>query len=479
MRMKRTGRRLAPIRCIAGRITAATFALWIVGAALGYPSSAAAAWPDPVTVSAPSATPTTPIRHLVVMIQRGHSFDNYFGTRRNVDGIPAGACLPAAKRNDPAGPAPCVAPFALGPDGSDRQLYPSPQADQTSINGGMMNGFVRAQALHGSNGTIAMGFYPPTSIPTLTAVAAGGVLFDRWFAAMPGGSIGNALAAVAGQATTNPERVPAGGWDDVPTIFDRLQSAGVTWGIYVQHFDPSVTIRTATPRQRAAGQVAAVPVLALSRYLDNPTLRSHIVDMDRYFVDLADGTLPAVSFLVTTQTTEAPPAGPARGQLAVRDAVNALVASSAWQHSAFLLTYTDSGGWYDHVPPVTVAGRRTGLRVPALLISPYARPGAVNSTTLTSAGVLRFIEQNWNLAPLTESDRVASSIGVGFDFTASPRPAALLGLPGAISPPRQPSSSILYTGYGLALVVGGACAAWATLASRRARRRAHPTAGAS
>ena len=89
-------------------------------------------------------------------------------------------------------------------------------------------------------------------------------------------------------------------------------------------------------------------------------------------------------------------------------------------------SYDGSGGWFDGVRPPTVAGQPLGFRVPALLVSAYARKGQVDHTVLDYTSALKFIEQNWGLAPLAARDAHANSLSSAFDFAAGPRPPVLL-----------------------------------------------------
>jgi phospholipase C len=406
----------------------------------------------------------TPISHLIVMTQDQHSFDNYFGARNGVDGIPHGICVPATAQSS----TPCVTPFSLTASGLKPTLLATAAAQQVSVDGGRMDGFVRAQAAPRVNGKSSMGYYLPSDLPAITELANNGVLFDHWFSSVPGGTIANRMFAISATAVPDTDQVPATGWADLPVIFDRLQSAGVSWKIYVENFAPTLTVNTADARARRGGQLARVPLLDLSRYENSPALMAHIADLDTYYSDLATGSLPAVSWIVTTASTERAPADPQNGQREARNVVNALGESSAWPSSAFLLSYDSSGGWYDHVAPPTEDGAVLGLRVPALLISPYATPGLVNHAQLDSASVLRFIETNWSLAPLTSRDRDATDMGTAFSFGHSPRPATILGTStsGPVAP--IPNRTVIYGIYLLAALAVAGVVAWAALGGRRA-----------
>jgi len=393
---------------------------------------------------------TTSLKHVVVMAQEGHTFDNYLSGRPGAAGRPSGVCVPAAGRSG----TPCVHPYPI--NGSPHAMLRATSATQrTSVNGGRMDGFVRAQAVHDADGRVAMGYYPTKQLPILNGLADRGVLFDHWFAAVPGGSIANDLFGVAARSPGDVSAVPSGGWTHTPLIFDRLQAARVTWRVYVEDYDPRTTIRTATStQQRAEGQVARVPLLSTKRWLGQP-LHGHVVPLARYYQDLAHGRLPQVAFVVTTRHTERPPQNPATGQSLVRGVVNALLGSSAWAGSAFFLTYTDPGGWYDHVPPVAApGGAARGLRVPTVMISPFARAGTVDHTVVDSAGILKVIEQNWSLPPLTDRDADAPSLLSTLTFHAASRTPSLVGVASTESPTHQPDRSVLYAGYLLALLCG-------------------------
>jgi phospholipase C len=413
-----------------------------------------------------AATPVaarTPIRHLVVMTQDQHSFDNYFGMRTGVDGIPGGVCVPAKTGSS----TPCVAPFPLKGSGLRPHLRATAAAQKVSVANGRMNGFVQAQTTPHLNGKGAMGYYLPNDLPVTTQLADQGVLFDHWFSSVPGGTIANRLFAVSGAAVPDTDQVPAAGWPDLPLIFDRLQAAGVSWKVYVEHYEPALTVKTAGLKARRGGQVARVPLLALTRYEKNPDLASHVVDLETYFSDLATGALPAVSWIVTTSSTERSPGEPLQGQREVRNVVNALGGSSAWPSSAFLLSYDSSGGWYDHVAPPTEHGAVLGLRVPAMLISPYATPGLVDHVQFDSASVLRFIETNWSVAPLTSRDANATDLGTAMSFGRIPHPATIVGTSGSRLHVPIPNRLIIYGVYLMALVAVGAVVVWVTLRSRQ------------
>jgi phospholipase C len=211
-----------------------------------------------------------------------------------------------------------------------------------------------------------------------------------------------------------------------------------------------------------------VPLLNYARFVDDPVLRAHIVDLDQYYEDLEKGTLPAVAYIASSGANERTARSIPAGQQLIRNLVTQLMVSRYWQSSALLWSYDGAGGWYDHVRPPTVAGQRLGLRVPAILVSPYARRGAVNSTTMDSTSALRFIEENWGLAPLAARDAAAASLGTAFDFGSPPRPAKIpAGGPITPVPPSADSALI----YGFYLGAGGLATALVLAAALPWRRR--------
>ncbi len=245
----------------------------------------------------------TPIKHFVTLMQENHSFDNYFGTYPGADGLPANTCIP----EDPtdAENTRCVKPFHLG-NRAVTDLAHNLVTYQRQYNNGNMDGFVHAYRLLGEDGLLTMGHYDDRDVPFYWNVADEYVLFDRFFSSAAGGSVKNHMYWIAAAPGDKQDRVPKEGWANIPTIFDRLEEAGVSWKFYVQNYDPTITIRNRALGDRGA-QIVWVPLLAYPRYLDDPNLFSHIVSLDEYYTDLQNDTLPAVSFIVPSGASEHPP----------------------------------------------------------------------------------------------------------------------------------------------------------------------------
>jgi phospholipase C len=209
-----------------------------------------------------------------------------------------------------------------------------------------------------------------------------------------------------------------------------------------------------------------VPLLGFPRFVEDPELSAKVVDLSEYYEDLERGTLPAVAYIAPSGSSEHPPGDVQAGQRLVRTLISALMRSDAWRSSAFMWTYDSSGGWYDHVRPPKVAEGRLGFRVPALLVSPYARRGAVDSTPLDFAAIPGFIERNWGLDPLGGRDATAGSLVRSLDFSQPPREPELLSPAREVRSPPDARRSVIYPIYGVALLITALALALAAIRSR-------------
>lgn len=397
----------------------------------------------------------TPIKHFIVLMQENHSFDNYFGTYPDADGLPPDTCMPV----NPVDPAntECVRPFHIGHT-QVVDLSHNIQTWKRQYHDGRMDGFIAAFREEGRDGTLTMGYYDGTDLPFHWNVADQYVLFDRFFSSAAGGSVKNHMYWVTAAPGNDEDAIPKGGWNDLPTIFDRLQERGISWKFYVENYDPTITYRSDLTGDRGA-QPVWVPLLAYARYIDDPNLFSHIVNLDEYYHDLQSGTLPAVSYIVPSGASEHPPGSLEAGQRFIRSLVTALMSSSAWDTSAFLWTYDDWGGWFDHVKPPQVDEHGYGFRVPALLVSAYARKGYVDSTVLDYTSILKFIEENWGIPPLTQRDARANNFLSAFDFASAPRPPSLIPYDRQIETTKEPRRVVIPIAYSAALGIAGLVAA--------------------
>ena len=413
--------------------------------------------------------PQTPIKHFVTLMQSNHTFDSYFGTYPGADGIPIDACVPV----DPTDPTndECVVPFHLENNGTDlNHTFPT---FQNQYREGSMDGFIHAFRLLGEDGTVTMGHYDDRDLPFYWNLADDYVLFDRFFTSAAGGSTPNRMfwtTGTSGIPRPGREEIPEGGWGDLPTIFDLLEEQGISWKMYVQNYDPSITVAKSSDEGVSPAQLKWVPLLGFPRFTADPQLSTHIVSLEQFFDDVQNGDLPAVSYVVTIGASEHPPSSLLTGQRLVKRMLNVLMQSPLWDDSAFLMTWDDWGGWYDHVPPPQVDEFGYGFRTPALLVSPYAKQGHVDSTVLDFTSILRFIEDNYNLPALAERDASANSLTGAFDFTRSPREPQIVAMTRGEKSTPQPRRSVIYGFYSAALLIPAAIIAVALARPRVGRR---------
>jgi phospholipase C len=380
------------------------------------------------TIAPPDAAATiptsTPIKHFVTLMESNHSFDSLFGTYPGADGIPSGICM-RVDLEDPNNKQ-CIQPFPLTHNGAD--LDHTHTTFMREYNAGHNDGFIYAYRQRGEQGDIAMGHYGASDIPFQYSAAGQYVLYDKFFTSASAGSVPNRMYWVTGKPGIQDfvnDDIPKDGWGNLPTIFDELQKQGVSWKFYIENYNPKITYRS-----RGAGGTYAqfnwAPLLSYGRYIDDPTLSSHIVDLNQYYVDLKNNQLPAVSYVVMVGKSLHPPSSLLSGDRKLSQLVNALMMSPSWSTSAFQWAYDDWGGWYDHVPPPQIDAYGYGFRTAALMVSPYAKKGYIDHQTHDFTSILKFIEDNWQVPALAKRDASAVSIATALDFSKPPRPAGII-----------------------------------------------------
>jgi phospholipase C len=297
-------------------------------------------------------------------------------------------------------------------------------------------------------GTRAMGYYDQTDLPYYYDLAAHFATSDRWFSPVLTNTIPNRLYLFTATSFGNiiPPNPPSGGFTQ-PTIFDHLDQAGVSWRYYYQ------------------GPLSSAFIQQFSTYKNDA---AKVVPISNWFTDVNnDSTLPSVIFIErggSIGLDEHPDANVQKGTADAANIINGLmcptvnssgacVPSAAWPDSAFILTYDEGGGLYDHVLPArevkpdNIAPKLTstdkasdfyqsGFRVPLIVISPWAKPSFVSHTTRDYTSILRLIEDTFNVPSLTLRDANADDMMEFFDFTAGPR---LLSPP---VPKTQPTNGV-------------------------------------
>ncbi len=420
------------------------------------------------------------IQHVIVIMQENRSFDSYFGTYPGADGIPGLAgnpgkipCIP-----DPARHA-CVRPYHDASPVNGGGPHDANNAT-TDISGGKMNGFL-AQAEKAQKtcvpGTIdpsctwgvrpdVMGYHDGKDLPNYWAYARNFVLQDHMFESTTSWSLPahlfmvsawsarcrsaqamsctNSLdpSVVPGAAVGKASAPPIYAWTDLTYLLHRYD---VSWGYYVfpgtqpDCADDAMTCKSLPQNPTTPSGWNPLPWFADVR---TDGQLKNIKPIDDFYAEARTGTLPAVSWVDPTgAVSDHPPANIQLGQNYVTGLINTIMKGPDWNSTAIFLAWDDWGGFYDHVKPPHVDQNGYGLRVPALVISPYARRGYIDHQTLSFDAYLKFIEDDFmkqqRLNPRTdgrpdprpdvrESQRLLGSLVRDFDFGQKPSKPVLL-----------------------------------------------------
>ncbi len=372
----------------------------------------------------------TQIQHIVFIVKENRTFDNYFGTYAGADGATT-AVISTGQ----------VIPLGHTPDQTPRDISGHGWYDAIAgTDGGLMDQFDLIPGASVNGDMLGLTQLTQSDIPNYFAYAQNFVLADRMFSSMKGASWANHLyivGAQAGGAFTIPKTTvnswgcdanPTASvqvWDsddtvsapfpcfDFQTLADELQAAGISWKFYA-------------PPQSDPAYVYS-PLDGINHIRFGPLWSTNVVSDTQFAIDAKNGTLPAVSWLVTRATSnEHPPSGSCTGENWTVGQMNALMQGADWSTSAVFVTWDDFGGFYDHVPPPTLDKFGLGPRVPLLVVSPYAKTGYVSHTQYEFSSVLKFIEERFGLSPMTARDAEANDITDSFDFTQSARAPLIL-----------------------------------------------------
>jgi phospholipase C len=363
-----------------------------------------------------NTTGKIPIKHIVVIIQGRHSFDNYFGTFPNADGFPAGVKLPA-NPFDPKN-AEFVEPFHIKKIKSYRP-NDDPLTYSVSYNNGSMNGFVYANREDFSNGRNVMGFFDDRDIPYYWKFASEYVLAQRFFGPSLISDLVNNLYEIGALPYLNLKDIPQGGLNINETVFDELERNKISWKVYIENYTGIGNLNA----EEQESLFKRIPILAIPRFINNQSMSSHIDELSNYFRDIRNNRLPGVTFLYFTNSNDNPTSKVRASQLVVSTLVYSLIKSQYWNSSAVILTHYESGGWYDHVkPPINNNTKEHyGFRVPTIFISPYSKPGYIDNNTYDMSSVLKFIGSSFGIKSNIEMINKSNNILDAFDFTKPPR----------------------------------------------------------
>jgi len=400
--------------------------------------------PDP-TRPAGAPTAALPFDHIVVVMMENHSFDNYLGMLpRHGQPLADGFSFDASGRPTNSNP---VKDGYITVQHAASLCTPAGSASQSwndthhEIDQGRMDGFARL-------GESSMGYWDKSDLPFYYSLANTFCLANRWFCSAPCQTYPNRRFLLAGTAfglistdTSSITQNPPNG-----TIVDRLNAHGVSWRDYF----------TDVP---ATGVIESIPQ-------NNP---GHLASIDQFYVDCMAGNLPAVSFVdsdigaasVAAGAFPAPfsgAAGPLNdqnqdeengdlslGENFVSEVVSAVLSSPSWPRILLVWLYDEHGGWYDHVPPPAAIPPDSippklapgnvpggydiyGPRVPAVVVSGYAKPHSVTNVVHDHTSILATIQAKWNLPAMTYRDANAATLAdflsTSVTFPEAPKLAA-------------------------------------------------------
>src|SRR5579884_2143886 len=429
------------------------------------------------------------IKHIIVIMQENRSFDSYFGTFPGADGIPMQNGVPTVCVPDPATQQ-CVKPY------HDPQNLngggPHGEANATAdIDNGKMDGFI-GQAERGrksckdvtnpictnTKSVDVMGYHDAREIPNYWTYAQDFVLQDHMFESDASWSLPAHLYMVSAWSAkcasddpnscqnnikgpyTTAQAARAGqpggalyAWTDLTYL---LYKHNVSWNYYLdQGTQPDCAddqMVCTPPKQKASVPGIWNPLPGFVDVRQDGQL-ANIQPVQNFLNAAKQGTLPSVSWIVPNgRDSEHPPALVSVGQAYVTSLINAVMQGPDWSSSAIFLAWDDWGGFYDHVVPPQVDENGYGLRVPGLVISPYARKGYIDHQTLSFDAYLKFIEDDFlngqRLDPKTdgrpdprpdvrEDASILGNLLADFDFSQSPRPPMVL----PTNPPPGPAST--------------------------------------
>jgi phospholipase C len=387
-------------------------------------------------------------------------------------GGPDGGGYPGFPTNLPNAPFPIEDEFRQA-DAATPDLHHIFYTEQFQINSGQMNKYVLWSDARG----LSMGYYHTNNLPT-PKEAKNWTVCDRFFHAAFGGSFLNHHWLIAARTPEwmnaptdaglfdNPDAMTYGQGENpltsdgyivntsfsansphpsfsvppirlVPnqtnaTIGDRLTAAGVTWAWYSGGWNAAMAYSNAGGADGGTDDAGdPLPTVTNFQYHHQPFVyyanyadgtqakKDHLKDEQDFLTAVAAGNLPNVSFVKPVGIDNEHPGYTdlMRGEQHLKALIDAIKASPNFHDTAIIITYDEHGGFWDHVPPPVVDRWGPGSRVPAIVISPYARRGFVDHTVYDTTSILATIEKRWNLPPLSTRDQNAHDMTPAFDFT--------------------------------------------------------------
>ncbi|HEY2495915.1 MAG TPA: alkaline phosphatase family protein [Candidatus Angelobacter sp.] len=390
------------------------------------------------TVNVVTNTGLQGIKHIIVMLQENRSFDSYFSNL----GTYAGKKFPGYQIN--AGYDPNIILPLFNDNGGTGHLFHEPTVrtdnlspawneshfdiDQQSDGTFKMDRFAltsgSVKSATDPHGLRALGQYDETDLPYYYELATQFATSDSFHSSMLANTVTNRqfMFCATSQGRIFPSPTGSPQWT-CPTIFSSLQNAGVRWSYYDKD---GIFLAGFTDWNNPAIQTKTAPIQNYFDILARPT---------------ADQDLPSVVWIDPgsggSGLDEHPDNNIQLGAAYVKTIIDALMNSSAWNDSIFILAYDEGGGLYDHVPPFTVVPpdstppqlgpndlpgdfTLSGFRVPIIVVSPFVKPHFVSHTNRELTSILALIEKRFSLSPLTARDAAADDMEEFFDFINPP-----------------------------------------------------------
>jgi phospholipase C len=397
------------------------------------------------------------IKHVVVIMQENRSFDTYFGTFPGANGFPKNTCVPDPQRGG------CKKPFHDRHDANTGGPHGASSAT-ADIDHGKMDGFIAQSEQASKPQSDVMGYHNGQDIPNYWAYARNFVLQDRMFEPNASWSLPEHLFMVSewsakcanhhpmscqnelqspGNPTSSPPPIYA--WTDLTYL---LHAHHISWRYYVKTGtqpdcadDDDITCAPVKQNAKTPGIWNPLPFFDTVK---KDGQLGNIQDVSKFKTAAANGTLPAVSWVAPANTvSEHPPNLVSAGQSYVTGLINAVMQGPDWNSTAIFLAWDDWGGFYDHVAPPVVDKNGYGLRVPGMVISPFARKGLIDGQTLSFDAYAKFIEDDFlggqALDPATdgrpdprpdvrEHEAKLGNLALDFNFSQAPRKPLILPL---------------------------------------------------
>lgn len=401
----------------------------------------------------------------VYLMMENRTYDHMLGAR-SLEGLPGDGLKAVMANKDINGTSVPIYKAAVDKGSSTPALCdPDPphgwEASHAAFNGGMMDGFLQQHQLdHGgvASMTEVMKYLTREHVPVSWALADAFTTCDRWFCSVMGPTLPNRAYWHTGTSfglKVNSEVIDKfGAGVPVPTIYNRLDEAGVDWCYYYGILPVVSLLANPGPYQLDIGPMDGTG--RVRRFGD-----SHFGE-GQFFKDVAAGKLPSVVYIDPAfgANDDHPPVHPALGQELIGAIYSALSKGPQKDNFMLVVTYDEHGGYFDHVPPPTTVDEtmekfgvpgfeQMGFRVPTFVAGPYAKQGHVSSVVRDHCSALKHLQVTFGLESINKRIDMANDLSecIDMDRLAANDPAPPIELP-AINPEDYPYTNAACKGGG-------------------------------